>query len=32
MFNQAASRDTYSRNQAMIREAGEQGREAVLDC
>ena len=32
MFNQAVSRGIRARNQAMIGEARERGREAVLDC
>ena len=32
MFCQAASRGIRARNQGMIREAGDQGRAAVLDC
>jgi len=32
MFDQAQSRGIRARNQAMIREAGEQGRAAVSDC
>jgi hypothetical protein len=32
MFNQAVSRGIRARNQATIREAGEQGRAAVLCC
>ena len=32
MFNQAQSRGIRARHQAVIREAGEQGRAAVLDC
>jgi hypothetical protein len=32
MFYQAVSRGIRARTQAMIREGGEQGRAAVLDC
>ena len=32
MFNQAVSRGIRSRNQGMIRAAGDQGREAALSC
>jgi hypothetical protein len=32
MFDQAVSRGIRSRIQGMIRAAGDQGREAVLDC